>query len=902
MKKRGEARSDAEKRTPISAVLATATSRALRAARVDEAARWAARVLFWGGLGVGFFAWRFEQGASTAGRNVVVVLLTAACVALASFAKKREPRRKGRRALALAAARRLEKRFSEQAGVFVAAVDFCEGNERGAFETSEATSCALRDATVEAATRRYEEIASKFDEAELNAVLTGLPIKRFRQRGKIRRFLALGVLANAAILGILRIGEEGRDGPKDGAPPAKSRNESTSIPFEKIEENAEVEKRGEAKKNASNREIEEEGEVGGDRENGEENVGTNDGNDLSEEQEISTAALETLIFELAQNAEIAEFLKTELEKALAVEERAAEKSETDVDATQLLQLAREFEANLTRPATGLVAQTRRLKNAARREGRRAEIRLTEMGVLGRKKEKAEIDVIKEVSKEGEIGKRVDGVPQSARRVSGREIAVFLLLSRLEKFGAETEARGVGDLTSLGLSRILRSDSAKERKKILAEATERVGEWGRILRREETATRILSESWAFDATSQTWAERITRVKEENRTALARFAGRLNVELGASQENDEELAEAKRRLRVCWNETLAVEKEGIAVVERLRERLQREETQDFIDFVAGEGRLTNFGDFLTVAADEAAFNALSDATSRLVERNATLTQCLENNRFGCAAEYWQDEGAAFWEGRSPLFVENLSTERQTNNVEEGLSVAVVEVGVVGDAALEEKSEADAPNAKRRFSALASLLTLGIEVKTSVGNNEQSLESEGGETSENAEKSEFALLKGQRKEEMRANVKVGDQEEKQNAASSEREEFDAMSQNGLPSENREKEKIKGTGDKVNVEKLDRWEGNLNDDWTKVDKANNDNANNDGGKESGTNAAGSVDGNAKVDESEKREPLKNEAFSGELPQEARRRFEGTEAPEILPEYSEKIRLYRRRILEEKR
>ena len=44
------------------------------------------------------------------------------------------------------------------------------------------------------------------------------------------------------------------------------------------------------------------------------------------------------------------------------------------------------------------------------------------------------------------------------------------------------------------------------------------------------------------------------------------------------------------------------------------------------------------------------------------------------------------------------------------------------------------------------------------------------------------------------------------------------------------------------------------------------------------------------------------NKAFSGELPSEVRRRFEGTSAPEITPEYAEKIQLYRRRISDERR
>ncbi|MBR2002579.1 MAG: hypothetical protein IJ991_00190, partial [Thermoguttaceae bacterium] len=73
--------------------------------------------------------------------------------------------------------------------------------------------------------------------------------------------------------------------------------------------------------------------------------------------------------------------------------------------------------------------------------------------------------------------------------------------------------------------------------------------------------------------------------------------------------------------------------------------------------------------------------------------------------------------------------------------------------------------------------------------------------------------------------------------------------------------------------------------------------------GDKNGANANGVAGKGGEAEKVRKEaETEKNKAFMGELPFESRRRFEGTEAPEITPEYAEKIRLYRLRILEEKR
>jgi hypothetical protein len=184
----------------FSALLADALESASRAARVERATRWGAFVLGGGGVCVGASVAGFEQDATTTCVCVAIVLLTAFCVAVLS-AIKPISRARGRRAAALLAARRLERRFPAQTGVFVAAVDFCEEETGGPFEKTGTTSAVLRAATVEAARRGVAEIATTLDEAEFFAVLTETKPERFRKIGKIRRLFALGVLINVAVCG-----------------------------------------------------------------------------------------------------------------------------------------------------------------------------------------------------------------------------------------------------------------------------------------------------------------------------------------------------------------------------------------------------------------------------------------------------------------------------------------------------------------------------------------------------------------------------------------------------------------------------------------------------------------------------------------------------------------------------
>ena len=179
----------------------------------------------------------------------------------------------------------------------------------------------------------------------------------------------------------------------------------------------------------------------GNNENGvvEENVKNKEREGLRESEEgtareeASLATLELLISELAQNAKIAESLKTELEQAAVEENRTSERNGTPSDATRYLQLARELKANLERPATGLVAQTRRLSAATRRERRKIEARLEE---------------IKDAGKNDGIGEtsETDGGPAwNSRRISGKEVAVFWAAARLAELETIlTSANGVGD--------------------------------------------------------------------------------------------------------------------------------------------------------------------------------------------------------------------------------------------------------------------------------------------------------------------------------------------------------------------------------------------------------------------------------------------------------------------------
>ena len=95
----------------------------------------------------------------------------------------------------------------------------------------------------------------------------------------------------------------------------------------------------------------------------------------------------------------------------------------------------------------------------------------------------------------------------------------------------------------------------------------------------------------------------------------------------------------------------------------------------------------------------------------------------------------------------------------------------------------------------------------------------------------------------------------------------------------------------------------GEKSDDSLSVDWKNDKSATGEETtSETGAPSAIGSGGGTGEEKKEIAEEAEKQAFSVELPSEARRRFEGTNAPKILPEYEEKIRLYRRRIQEERR
>ena len=849
----------------FSTALANATTRALRAARVERATRWGARVLWGGGVGVGALAWRFEQDASTVEKNVVIVLLAAVCVGIWGALKQKSETR-GRRGAALLAAKRLEKRFEKQAGVFVAAVDFSEE----AFDSSktEATSEALRVATVELATRGYAEIASTLDEPELFAVLTARPTDRFRKIEKTRRFCALGVLANIVIWGSAGNWEKERDGNRPGVCASAFDGDNAAVEIEKNKRNEENKRKEEEKKVAENKKVKENGEIE------EEKIRAVD-------ETLNLATWELLISELAQNAEIAETLAAELKRAVDAETRANEKTASS-DATAFLQLARELGANLSRPETGLVAQTRRLNAAAERERRQIEARLAKIGELNALVKSEEKE---KIGKMGGAGEDVDGLARAARRITGKDVAVFLTEARLTELETRlTSAGGVGDWTTLELSRVLRSDLSTERTKILTEASARVGEFGTMLRREETAARILSESWRFDAASRLRETLVKRALKEDRALLARFAGSFNGDFNASPENDVSLNDAKRRFNALWRETERAERECVAIVERLRERLQGESTQEFIEFAQrNEGVLKELGAW-TGGADETVGRALDDITSQNEERWAKIAKDVENNRFGRAAERLENAVASLGEGVPTTFDASESNDKGgVLNVDiEGIS------GVEDESA--EKAEDDVGRERRRFSALAALLTLGVDKRTSCNVRSRSSEKEDGAL--------FAksTINGDL-EEKKAEEKEGKEGEESSTKEPEGKTEDALSQNALNEGEKRltANESRDQKNEVNVEKIEGWNESLDGDFGDGESASEEKR----GSENGATAVGVFQN----DEAEKTpEPNENKSFNAELPPESRRRLEGTTAPEILPEYAEKIQLYRRRVAEERR
>lgn len=832
----------------FSTLLADAMKRAASASQVERTTRWGTRVLWGGGVLVGALAWRFEQAATTVGGNVAIVLSAALGVGFLSALKTKSETR-GRRASALLAARRLEKRFPTQAGVWVAAVDFSEEAANDPLGKTEATSAVLRAATVESARRGYAEITASLDEPEFFAVLTATSPERFRNKGKTRLFFALGILVNVAIWGSAVSWEKKRDDNPPNVCPLASENVSATL---KIGGNEQNKKNNEKKEKEAVRK-------------------ENEKNDAFQETS-SLVIWELLSSELAQNAEIAETLEAELERA-AEEERGADEE----TATALLQLARELSANLARPATGLVAQTRRLGAAVERERQKIEARWAKIRRLNASATSEENRGIKEIGGTG--GNSVGELPQSARRTTGREIAVFLASPLLTEWEAKlTATGGVGDWTALELSRVLRSESAAERRNALKNASTIVGEWGTTLRREETAARILSESWRFDAVSQQRTTLVKRLAQENRALLARFAGRLNVDFSASGETDEELEEAKRRFDALWQEASTAERECVEIVERLRERLQSESAQVFIEFSRNADGVLKDAELWSVEADEAARRALDETASQNEERRAKIAKDVENNRFGRAAE--RLENVAPLEEETTLVFDARSDD---------VSLDIKGGGdCFGEAA--DALDDDGLLKKRRFSAFAALLTLGVDERTTRKIAKQITEKEEVALSTKTEPNDGARKKNAATQEKND----GEETSRKDGGN----EAGALSPKDLSGEEKRAtgERRKTGENEASVEKPD--------DSLRVDGKNDDKSATDEETISETGAPSAVGAGGGTGEEEEgvAEVSEKQTFSVELPSEARRRFEGTNAPKILPEYEEKIRLYRRRILEERR
>lgn len=882
-----------QRRASIAATLANAMKKAERAARVEGAIRRGMRVLWAGGVGVGCCAWFLGQDADAVGRNVAIVFAVAWATAVGGdwgVSLKQRAGRRGRRDLAFLAARRLEKRFPEQTGIFVAAVDFSAEETLGIDDRSPVSS-ALRNATVDAATRRFAEIEATLDAAELNAALTNLPSKRFRKSGKMAQFCALGVLANLAIWG----GTAGKE--------AAFR----AVEAKKVER---VERASENRKDKGNGEVLEEerdkrfAEI---KENSEEIENASTTQETSVPEEIALAALELFLAELAQNAEIAETLQAELKSAAANESGEGERSGT-FDATQCLRLARELKGNLTRPETGLIAQTKRLSEAAARRRQIIEERLRETAKTANSSEvekKEKVGGISKINKIGEIEKTGENEKgkRTAQGIAGKEIALSLAAARWATLEtALTEPGGIGDVASLELSRLARSDSATARRKTATEAAANVGEWGAALRREETAARIWSESWRFDATSQQRTALTKRAWEENRTLLIRFAGRLTANAGKTGESSETLEEAKRRFKALWEEAQGVERERVAIFERLRERLQSEESQEFRDFVQRCGGLAGDERFWGVEADETAVLRLNDALSRNRRTWNEIAEHIENNRFGAAGERWQEGGDALEESLSASGDEKNEPQPKGNANEGTINAEIKEDGADEvDGVAEKKGTEELESERRRFSALAALLTQGIAAEaTREIVARQSVENKDVAAFGKGEEIDGLTLKNEKARKNAADA----------ASQNERkgDVFDAMSPKEKNAETRaSSEKNKETSnDATDGKTKSSDDAATTTDGDQSETENAKTATNATERQTGgrpdASGAESAGNDAAERERLKTEPPENKAFLGELPPETRRRFEETKAPEILPEYAEKIRLYRRRILEEKR
>ena len=140
------------------------------------------------------------------------------------------------------------------------------------------------------------------------------------------------------------------------------------------------------------------------------------------------------------------------------------------------------------------------------------------------------------------------------------------------------------------------------------------------------------------------------------------------------------------------------------------MQGESTQEFIEFAQrNEGVLKELGAW-TGGADETVGRALDDITSQNEERWAKIAKDVENNRFGRAADRLENAVASLGEGVPTTF--DASESNDKGGI---LNVDIEGIGGVEDESA-EKAEDDVGRERRRFSALAALLTLGVDERTS------------------------------------------------------------------------------------------------------------------------------------------------------------------------------------------
>lgn len=914
----------------LATTLADELAIASRASRWARGVRWGTRIL-WGGVSVGALIWAFGADANAVGSVVLSSLVATCCVVFASLRNKRRTATAGTRSRALLAARRLERRFSERDGVWVAAVDFCCETSTGTGEDAP-TSADLRGATVTLAARRLATLAAELDVVEWRAVLTEDEKELFRSPRKKTGVCVLGVLANLALggsaviggidvdekggaaLAVVGVGEIERRGDEDKGNKEERKAE---------EDNANKEDSA----NELNSENKETAQVGGKSANKE---GRDGEIDASVDDEM-TAALEVLIFALAQSAEIAELLKAELESAVRVE--GAEKEEKPVfsDATRFLQLARELNVNLTKPETGITTQVQRL-NAAAQRGK--------MKVLERLERIGGAEKIARIGGEGDEEKNGEESGEKSG-VAGEEIALLILASRLNKFEAKLKGAENQELaTTFGLSAVLRSDVGAERAKALERAARLAGEWSATLRREAAAAQILSESWTFYTTSQNWKAANETAWRKNRALLVCFAGRSA--LGGAAANEKEVAfeRAKEEFYNAWNESRSLENERFAVVERLARRLRNEEAQEFCATLAEED-----GGFFGVerlrddAWNAAAWNAINDAASRAEKRDLRVTEAVENNRFGRVAEELQvaDER---------LNIEPPSTRRTANadkkteetevtekkeeaketegsneTKESGAQGATEDVKETAEKTLtpnnkevatelkDERRAADVRAKERRFAFLATCLTFGVDRETAKQTVAQIIAKETVNASGGEEKSEKAEAEAETEAETgkESGWATRQEAEARSAAPNESDNGNgALSQEVAETQNASE---KNATSEVNDGKLSDYDdgeiGEKTREPMKEKYATSGDAESGSrnGAEANVGEAGGAGASDAFETTADGTQLdKNKAFNGELPFEARRRFEGTTAPDVLPEYSEKVRSYRRRIANERR